>query len=465
MKAIFVSGCFTMMSLLVGASQVPTTGTLWGTGYNVYGGLGIGNSNNVDAPVQITNNVVAIAGGGYHTLFIKSDGSLWTMGDGQSGQLGNSNTIVTYAPGEIESSNVVAISAGEFFSLFLKSDGSMWGMGDNSYGQLGANAPANMAVSPVEIMASNVTAIAAGGYHSLFIKTDGSLWSMGDNSYGQLGNGTNSSSPNSIPYMVEGSNVITIAGGENHTLFIKSDGSLWGVGYDGLGQLGNSNYGGSVGFVTSPVQIEPSNVVAIAGGGTHSLFLKSNGSLWAMGYNYSGQLGDGTTDDGVYATNVPEQIISSNVTAISAGLQHSLYLLSGGSLWAMGNNFVGELGNGSFDTVGPHYGIFSPLMMEPSNVVTIAAGWSESLFLVAVPVVTSPPTGFAITGIAQQQVTLQFSGNSNADYTVLDTSNLALPLVDWTVLGSAALLSNNLFQFIDTNATNIPARFYMLRSP
>ena len=75
-----------------------------------------------------------------------------------------------------------------------------------------------------------------------------------------------------------------------------------------------------------------SNVTAIAAGGCHSLFLKSDGSLWAMGYNAYGQLGDGTYNN----TNRPEQIVASNVTAIAAGDCHSLFLKSDGSLWAMG---------------------------------------------------------------------------------------------------------------------------------
>src|ERR1035437_3735086 len=84
--------------------------------------------------------------------------------------------------------------------------------------------------------------------------------------------------------------------------------------------------------------------VAAGSSGYHSLFLKSDGSLWAMGYNYSGQLGDGTTA----STNFPEQIIvASNVTTIAAGGMHSLFLENDGSLWTMGNNFYGQLGYNS----------------------------------------------------------------------------------------------------------------------
>src|SRR5476651_1136563 len=80
-------------------------------------------------------------------------------------------------------------------------------------------------------------------------------------------------------------------------------------------------------------------VTNVAAGGAHSLFIKSDGSLWVMGNNDSGQLGDGTFNN----TNKPEEIIASSVTAIAAGSSHSLFLESDGSLWAMGWNAWGQL--------------------------------------------------------------------------------------------------------------------------
>ena len=86
-------------------------------------------------------------------------------------------------------------------------------------------------------------------------------------------------------------------------------------------------------------------VTKVAAGDTNSLFLKSDGSLWAMGYNASGQLGDGTYNN----TNRPEQIVASGVTAIAAGEAHSLFLKTDGSLWAMGRNDGGQLGDGTYN--------------------------------------------------------------------------------------------------------------------
>jgi alpha-tubulin suppressor-like RCC1 family protein len=137
-------------------------------------------------------------------------------------------------------------------------------------------------------------------------------------------------------------NVTAIAAGSDHSLFLKSDGSLWAMGYNGYGELGDGTYGTAPNYATNrPELIMATNVTAIAAGGSHSLFLKSDGSLWAMGNNQYGQLGDGTSNS---STNRPEQIVATNVTAIAAGGLHSLFLKSDGSLWAMGDNQSGELG-------------------------------------------------------------------------------------------------------------------------
>jgi alpha-tubulin suppressor-like RCC1 family protein len=146
-----------------------------------------------------------------------------------------------------------------------------------------------------------------------------------------------------------------------------------------------------------------SNVTAIAAGGDHSLFLKSDGSLWAMGGNVAGQLGDGTFNN----TNRPEQIVSSNVTAIAAGGYHSLFLKSDGSLWAMGNNQYGQLGDGTYATVYP-YGTNRPEQ--------IVAG----------------PTGYnQISGqlLSDGDVSLSFLGLAGANY-ALDCS-FSLSPANW----------------------------------
>ena len=111
-----------------------------------------------------------------------------------------------------------------------------------------------------------------------------------------------------------------------HSLFIDANGSLWAMGENGSGQLGDGSHLDR----STPVKVVDDSVSAIAAGEAHSLFLKTDGSLWAMGLNSSGQLGDGTTT----TRSTPVKVVDGNVTAIAAGFSHSLFLKKDGSLWA-----------------------------------------------------------------------------------------------------------------------------------
>jgi alpha-tubulin suppressor-like RCC1 family protein len=337
-------------------------GNLWVIGYIGPGQMEADDAanNKTNQPPQppqlVASNVTAVAAGAYHTLFLKSNGSLWAVGENRFGQLGdvtyNGTPDSTYnntnPPEQIVASNVTAIAAGHQFSLFLKSNGSLWAMGWNNDGQLGDGTSGAYAKTnrPEQIVPSNVMAIAAGGVHSLFLKSDGSLWAMGYNINGQLGNGTYGKYDQAganRPEQIVASNVTAIAAGDMHSLFLKNDGSLWAMGNNAEGQLGDGHCNNNP---NRPELIVASNVTAIAAGEWHSLFLKSDGSLWTMGRNVFGQLGDGSS--GVNAgSKRPKQIVASNVTAIAGGSEHSLFLKSDGSLWAMGWNKYGQLGDGT----------------------------------------------------------------------------------------------------------------------
>jgi alpha-tubulin suppressor-like RCC1 family protein len=401
--------------------------------------------------------VTKIAAGGAHSLFLKSDGSLWAMGYNRDGRLGDGTYNNTNQPEQIVASNVTAIAAGGFYnvlgpnedsqSLFLKNNGSLWAMGSNGSGQLG-DGTTSKTNQPEQIVASNVTAIATGRHHSLFLKSDGSLWAMGGNDYGQLGDGTYSTNApyyygTNRPEQIVASNVTKIATGTYHSLFLKSDGSLWVMGFNYSGQLGDGTYNNT----NRPKQIVASNVTEIAAGEAHSLFLKSNGSLWAMGGNGYGALGDGTNN----STNRPEQIVASNVMAIAADYDDSLFLKSDGSLWAMGRNGYCQLGDGTYNNT------YRPEQIVASGVTAIAAGFGHNLFLKrdgslwgmgwnqwgqlgdgtyggAYPYLTNRPEQIlaAYNQISGQQLggtnmQLSFVGIANANYALDRSSSLSPP--------------------------------------
>ena len=244
------------------------------------------------------------------------------------------------------------------------------------YGQLGdGGLPPNLPHQPKEIISNGVVAAAVGNGHSLFIKSDGSLWAMGENLYGQLGDGTTDSGyfVTNQPEKVVSSGVIAVAAGWKHSLFLKFNGGLWSMGENEYGQLGNGYTDPGIFETNLPQEIVAGGVTAIAAGGYHSLFLKSDGSLWGMGWSLYGQLGDGAPH---VSTNLPEKIVASNVTAIAAGWRFSLFLKSDGSLWAMGENSSGQLGDG-----GQSSFVTMPEKIVSSGVTAIAAGAEFSLFL------------------------------------------------------------------------------------
>src|ERR1017187_4090086 len=175
------------------------------------------------AALTVTN----IAAGGGHSLFLKSDGSMWVMGNNLFGQLGDGTFNGTNRPEQIVSNGVVAIAGGDSHSLFIKSDGSLWAMGENNEGELGDGTFTNTN-RPEQIVPGGVVAIACGGFHSLFLKSDGSLWGMGRNNEGELGDGTFNDT--NQPEQIIPNGVLTIAGGGYHSLFITTNGSLWGMG-------------------------------------------------------------------------------------------------------------------------------------------------------------------------------------------------------------------------------------------
>ena len=340
---------------------VESDGSLWVMGDNTDGQLGLGPTiANANVPQTLNNGIRKVAAGGYHSLFAKTDGSLWAMGANFSGQLGDKTYNNQYFPEEIASSQVFFIAGGIGHSLFGEfhepiGPGSLWVMGDNSDGQLGMAPTIYGTNSPQEILSSvidvgAVNAVAAGAYHSVFIRPGGSLWTVGYDFYGQLGDGNShiytGVSQQNTPQEIVSSNVTAITAGLNATLFIESDGSLWGMGNNGAGQLGPAAdpYAQAV-----PIEIVASNVTAVAEGNTFTLFIESDGSLWGMGENPSGQLGLGPAYVGEHnGTRVPLQIVASNVVAVATGYSHSLFIKSDGSLWGMGNNADGELGDGTY---------------------------------------------------------------------------------------------------------------------
>ena len=280
-----------------------------------------------NVPTLTASNVVAVAAGGEHSLFIKADGTLWAVGGNIYGELGaGSQVFYTNNPPTLSftntpvfvTNNVVAVAAGNTSSVLVRAEGTLWAMGDNEYGELGVGSKvAYLSSTNVPVLVTNnVVAVAASRTDSVFVKADGTLWGMGATGNGELGHVAGflhgSSYTTNVPVLIA-SNVVTAALGDDYTLFIKADGTLWGTGDNNFGNLGIGNVTAGFYYTNNPVEVT-NNVVAVAAGNDHSLFVKADGTLWAMGANGSGELGLATPSE----TSVP-LLVESNVVAIAAG--------------------------------------------------------------------------------------------------------------------------------------------------
>ncbi|MDF2436065.1 MAG: repeat-containing protein [Bacteroidota bacterium] len=234
--------------------------TVWACGNNYYGQLGDGTTINRGTPFQIPSlsGIAAIASGGNHSLFLKGNGTVLACGYNYHGQLGR-GTSGSFAPNPTPVivnvvSGITKIIGGGYHSLFLKNDGTVWACGGNNYGGLGDGTTVNRS-TPFQIgSVSSITAMGAGDNHSVFLKNDGTVWATGLNGSGQLGDGT--TTDKTTPVQVSSlSGITAISGGYAHTLYLKSDSTVWGTG-DGWG-LGD----GTSTNRSTPVQI--SNICSV----------------------------------------------------------------------------------------------------------------------------------------------------------------------------------------------------------
>jgi len=376
------------------------------------------------------NEIVMLAAGMGHSVALRYNGTVWTWGFNESGQLGDGSTIDNDIPVQAigpGSNNIIAIAAGHQHTVFLRVDSTVWGCGRNHRGQIGDATLTNRDI-PVEVTDSigtvfldNVTALAAGFAHTIARTSDTYMWAWGYNKSGQLGidtaggsgsaydTGIDQNTPKQVLFtggLWPLGNVLTVSAGSWHTIALRTDSTIWTWGSNFNGQLGDGNHGGDDSDFDpgidrdTPFQVLGeggvgylSEIIAISAGGNHSVALKADGTVWAWGRNYCGQLGNGSTSD----RDIPVQVVGpggagylTDIVAIATGKYYTIALRSDGTVWAWGDNESGQLGYGPW---GGSEDIFDSgidrdiptQVLGPggigflSNVVSIAAGWSHTL--------------------------------------------------------------------------------------
>ncbi|QQO08976.1 InlB B-repeat-containing protein [Breznakiella homolactica] len=339
---------------------------LYVTGHGLYGRLGLGSEDIQYTPVQVpvSGRVRTFGAGWDSAAAVMEDGRMLAWGNNDYAKLGigteNGNTS---SPKEIASVNgTVSIANGLYHTLFLTGSGELWAVGSRINGSSGDGTAGNPAgsrnsnVNP-SFVTDNVASAAAGHDYTMVVKKNGSLWSAGAPGNGRQGSGATQN----VVFLAENTsmgmdNAKVFAGTETHTMVLKKDGSLWSTGNNDNRQLGiGSNSANSTSF--KPVQEyvngtdasggtqDMKDVAEVSLGTIHSMILKNDGTLWAVGSNGDYRLGIQFSD----ARNAAFKVLD-NVAHIAAGDNHTIAVKTDGTVWGAGANRTGQFGNGRDNT-------------------------------------------------------------------------------------------------------------------
>lgn len=316
--------------------------------------------------------------GNSHTVAIKTDGTLWSWGSSANGQLGNTSVSYPLtSPKMIGSSNDSwsLVACGQYHTLATKIDGTLWGWGDNSQKQirdLGITSfgTPQLLSNTATITGNSWTNLSGGQHHSAAISSKGRLYLWGRNDYGQLGSNTTTSTGILKETVSNTTNWKQVSCGEIHTAAIKTDGTLWGWGHALSSQLGISYNDMLEGNRSSPIQTAAggTNWKQVVCGAFHTMAIKGDGTLWGWGSNGNGQLGVDPVIDSSLQTPVQILGYSTMWKQINAGYNHSSGIKTDGTLWTWGYNGLGALGDGT--TVDK----YSPVQISGNQWSYVSAG-------------------------------------------------------------------------------------------
>jgi alpha-tubulin suppressor-like RCC1 family protein len=275
-----------------------------------------------------------------------TENQLWAWGSNCFGRLGDGTTTARCSPVQEFGSAVdwTQVSAGSAHTAAVKTSGTLWAWGFNASGQLG-DGTTTTRCSPVQEFgsATDWARVSAGGYHTAAVKTSGTLWAWGSNGLGQLGDGTTTTRCSPIQEFGSATDWAQVSAGRYHTAAVKTSGTLWAWGCNAFGRLGD----GTVTNRCSPIQEfgSSSDWTQVSADLNHTAATKTSGTLWAWGANTCGQLGDGTRTD--RCSPVQEFGSATDWTQVSAGGTHTAAVKTSGTLWAWGYNDSGRLGDGT----------------------------------------------------------------------------------------------------------------------
>jgi alpha-tubulin suppressor-like RCC1 family protein len=295
--------------------------------------LGLPSVNGVQVTVK---QLVSGQGGQLSSAVLLADGTVYGWGENGAGEIGDGTTTQRNTPVLVPHlSGITQIAEGYGHVLAVGTGGVVWAWGDNRSGQLGdGTTQTNFRVSPALVPGlTGITQVAAGYQHSLALRSDGTVLSWGDNSVGELGTGTTTNRP--VPGPVPGLNgIIQVAAAGAVSYALRSDGTLftWGAALSIDSHLGSS----------VPVTVPLAGVTQVATSDSDTLAIAGpSHTVYAWGINFGGEVGNGTDH---VEQPTPVQLNLSGVIQVSEGDQGSAAVRSDGSLFTWGRNFLFALG-------------------------------------------------------------------------------------------------------------------------
>ena len=324
----------------------------WGASSS--GELGDGTTTDRWAPAYVSlTSAVQLGVGFSHACVVTASGGVQCWGEGGDGRLGNNSTSDRTTPVDVSNlTGVRQVSAGGNTSLnghscAVKTNGEVWCWGSGSDGRLGNNSVLDRS-TPVKAQFPAGTVlkqVSAGGNHSCAVDTLDRAWCWGEGVNGQIGNG--STLDRQTPVLVSfgsGVTVAAVSSGGEHTCAVLGNGEVycWGEGIDG--QLGNDSFGNR----STPQRVVglPGAALQVSSGNDHSCVVLQNGQVWCWGENFNGELGNGSQLN----RSTPVQVTGlTGALQVSAGDDHSCARVQDGNVkrqvcWGKGGR--GQLGNG-----------------------------------------------------------------------------------------------------------------------
>lgn len=327
--------------------QIETGRILLSTGDNSLGQLGTNSQVSEDTFTQEVSFIetwASIAAGGQFGLVVKQDGTLWGVGNNFDGQLGleGGSEVLKYAQESSKATDWKSVSGGLDFSVAIKTDGTLWSSGNNSMGQLGTgNFDSSMVFVQEKSGAQDWASVACGKDYALAIKTDGTLWGVGDNSIGQLGVGAVTDQVVFVEEIGLARDWASVGTGKDFTMAVDNNGKLWASGDNGRGQLG---------IGPTPVQLDDFTQVgtdtdwdSVACGDDFSFAIKTDKVVYSTGNNDEGQLSlHNNISQNTFQIALEEK---ADYKMSASGTNFSMIIKLDGTLWGTGVNTNGQLGN------------------------------------------------------------------------------------------------------------------------